>query len=513
MRIPGRILLAIARLRNAQLDRRCADPRPLQTAQLMRSVRYAERTRFGREHGFDSIDTVAEYQKRVPLRKYDAFQPYIARAMKGEANVLWPGRTRYFGMSGGTTGGNKYLPISRETIRRQQRGGFDPLASYLKWSDDGAILGGYAIMLGGTSTLATLDSGAKVGDNTGIMANHMPWIARRMYRPSPRTRAITDWDAKISQLVRESIEDDVRLIAGTPSWFPGLFDRLIQEAHRRGRQASSVLDLWPNLRLLTGGGVNYQPYRPLIETRLGREIAYVDVYNATEGGIMGVQDRPDDLAMRLIPDAGVFYEFIPIDAIDSEPSPRLPMWEVKPNQVYALVVSNASGLWSYVIGDCLKFVDCFPHRFVFEGRIGGFLNVTGEHVSQGELDRAMQRACDAFKVRVRDYSVTTEVGAGDSHGTRHVYLVEFDGSIPELEPFSRTIDDDLKAYNGDYAAHRSSPLGLIEPVVRSLQNGAFDRWMKSRGKLGGQNKVPRVLGDPDLKSGLEVFALLPASSN
>ncbi len=488
----GHGVLAAALARGSTLERRSLDPRASQERALRRLVERGRRTCFGRAHRFEEIDSVEAFRARVPIHRYADLKPWFERALAGERDVTWPGRIRYFGMSSGTTAGNKYLPISTDSVRQQQRGGFEPVASYLRWTRDAGLMGGRFLMLGGTSQLERHPSGALIGDNTGVMANHMPRLVRSQYLPTPETRAIADWDAKIRTIAREAVDEDVRVVAGTPSWFPGLFDAVMEAASRRGPRVTSIYDVWPNLRLITGGGIGYEAYRPLIEARLGERLPYVDVYNATEGGIMGVQDRRDQPAMLLLPDNGLFYEFIPLSELDRERPTRHSLWEVARGEVYAIAVSTMSGIWAYTIGDCLRFTETFPHRFVFEGRTAAFLNVTGEHVSQGELERAVRRAAQQLAVTVAEFTVSADVGVDGASATQHVYFLEVDGRAPEPSRFAELIDQDIQALNGDYAAHRTG-LGLRAPVVRYVPRGTFHEFMKARGKLGGQNKIPRVV--------------------
>jgi hypothetical protein len=495
MSVFGRTVLGAAIARIDLLRSRACDPRRSQERALLRLVERACSTTFGRAHGFRAIGSIEAFRDRVPVRSYAELDPWFARARAGEPNVVWPGRVRYFGMSSGTTAGNKYVPISRASVKQQQRGGFLPLASYLAATRNAAVTGGKFLLLGGSSKLEERAGGILVGDNTGIMAHHVPRVVRAKYLPRPETRAISEWDAKILAVAREAVTEDVRVIAGTPSWFSGLFDAVCDEARRRGKRARHVRDVWPNLELLTGGGISFEPYRAFVEERVGGAVAYVDVYNATEGGIMGVQDRLELREMLLVPDDGVFYEFIPADEA-SAPSPkRLSIWEVEVGQTYAIAVSTMSGLFAYRIGDCVRFTSAFPHRFVFEGRLGGFLNVAGEHVSQGEIERAVRRAAIACGWTIAEFTVGSEVRTSS---TAHVYYLELAGMrdppAAERERFAAIVDADLREGNGDYDAHRVA-LGLSLPDVRIVPPGTFYAFMKARSKLGGQHKVPRVLAN------------------
>lgn len=502
MSLLGHGLIAAALTRGALLDRRSLEPRSCQLATLRSLLRRARDTQFGRQHGFATIRDEHAFRKQLPLRDYAGLLPWLSRAIAGEPDIVWPGVIPYFGMSSGTTGGNKYLPISRDLVQRQQRGGFDPIAAYLRAGGERDLLDRKAILLGSTPNLEARAGGVLVGDNTGIMARHMPRWVRHKHLPSPKVRALANWDRKIEALALEAFDRDVRLVAGTPAWFAGLFDEVLRVARRHGRKADTVLDVWPRLRLLTGGGVRYEPYRPLIEARLGRHVPYVDVYNATEGGIMGVQDRLDDPSMRLLPDNGVFYEFIPIETL-SQPEPdRLSLWDVEPNGTYAVALSTPSGLFGYLLGDCLRFVSTFPHRFLFQGRTSAFLNVCGEHVSQGELERAVSAACREQTLSLVDFTVNPRVGASQPSAAEHVYFVECEGAPVDATALARTIDGQLAAGNEDYRVHRETARALASPRVELLARGSFTRWMRDRGKLGGQHKIPRVIEDPQLAAAL-----------
>lgn len=455
----------------------------------------AARTAFGRAHHLGEVRDHTDLKDRLRVMQYEEMEPWILRARDGEPDVIWPGRVWYFGRSSGTSSGaNKILPITADAVAQQRRGGFDPVAAWLRWTGDTALFDGKAILLGGSSALERLPSGAWSGVNTGIMANHIPFFVQHVYLPSPAVRQLHDWDEKLDRLVAESVDADVRLVAGTPSWFPGLFDRLLDAARARGRPAATVRDVWPNLRLLTGGGINFEPYRALLEQRFGGPVPYVDVYNSTEAGVMGVQDRADDRTMLLLPDAGTFYEFVPLDqALDPDP-PRLALWEVEPDVPYAVLVTTLNGLYAYALGDVLRFTSTTPPRFVFEGRTAAFLNIHGEKLSQRALERTIRELAAAEGLELADFTVTATFDArGAPH---HVWWIEPRGVRPDPARLARRIDAILKASSPIYASHRRGAEGLQEPFVHLVPEGGFHRWMRALGRLGGQNKVPRVVQDP-----------------
>jgi len=507
-------LLTLAHARAFQLERRTQRGalRKHQEGTLRRLLEKARHTAFGREHGFTYVRDVAEFRRRVPLRTYRELSPWCTRVMAGEPDVLWPGKIPYCAMTSGTTAGNKYLPISLDSIKQQQRGGFEPVAAYLRAGGARDVLGGAVMLLGSTTSLELKPSGVLVGDNTGIMARHVPQALRSKQLPSEPVRGILSWDDKMRALAKEAVTRDVRMIGGTPAWFTGLFDAVLEEAAQRGMRADGILDIWPRLRLLTGGGVRYAPYRALIEARLGtghgQNVPYLDVYNATEGGIMAVQDQLDEPLMRVLPDAGVFYEFVPLDELTSSAPRRLSLWDVEPGGVYALAVSTPSGLFAYVIGDCLRFHSVFPHRVTFEGRTAAFLNVCGEHVSQAELERAVSRACQEQAAVLAEFTVSPSVS--ERSVVRHRYFVECEahGPAPDPERMASAIDAEIALGNEDYGTHRRTALSLAAPEVQLLPRGAFEKFMRARKKLGGQHKIPRVIEDPNSVAQLLQFAQL-----
>jgi hypothetical protein len=497
----GGAVVAAARLRGSILQARARTPRTAQERVLRALVTRARATSFGRAHDFVHVHSARDFCDRVPLRRYADLAPWLDRALVGEPDVIWPGRIPYFAWSSGTTGGIKYLPISHDAVAQQRRGGFEPIATYLRATGDRSLFAGPSILLGGTTALERRDHGIRVGTNTGIMALNMPWFVRHQQRPTPRVAVLTSWDEKISAIARASVHEDVRMVAGCPSWFPAFFDRVLQIARVR-----TVREVWPNLRLLTGGGIHYAPYRSVIEAKVGARIPYVETYNATEGGILGVHDGLHDEDMLLLPDSGVFYELVPVAELDLPRPTRLPLWEAIVGEVYALVVSTSSGLFGYVIGDCIRFTGAFPHRFVFEGRVGGFLNLAGELLSQGEIDRAVARACTLHETSLTDFTVGADLDHGGA--ARHVFFLEATCASPQR--LASTIDADLAAQNGDYAAHRSVDDSLKPPVVRIVPAGTFHTWMRERGQLGGQHKVPRLL-DATMRASFEAVARGAAS--
>ena len=367
MGIGGTCFWLAAHARIAQLRRRARDPRTSQLRTLRTLVTRAMNTAFGRHHDFALIHDHRIFRMRVPIRRHAALAPWFAQARAGERDVSWPGRIPYVARTRGTTADAKSFPLSMESIAQKQRGAFDAVAAYVAGSGDRSLTDGKWLFLGGSNALETLPNGIRTGDTTGIMANHIPWLAQGIQLPRPR--GITDGEERLARIARECLDEDVRLVAGCPSEWPALFELLLEEARARKRKPRSLRSIWPNLRVLIGGGASYAPYREELDALAGGPIPYVETYVATEGGILGVRDRLDDAAMLLLPDNGVFYELVPFEELQSLQPTRLPLWEAERDVVYALVVSTMSGIFACSMGDCIRFVETFPHRFVFERRV------------------------------------------------------------------------------------------------------------------------------------------------
>lgn len=490
-------------LASRRLDRLRAhalDPRPVQAALLLRWVREASSTRFGREHGFGEVSDVASYQRAVPLRDYAAFQHYIQRSLAGDADVLWPGRTPFFALSSGTTSGEKYLPVTAETIRLNRGGGWDSMVPYLAQWPTADLFGGKFLFLGGSTSLRS-HGAAWIGDNTGIMARHIPSLLRRFHSPGIEVMAEPEWEKKITETADRAIDHDVRMICGVPSWLVLLAERVLERARSRRRRVQSLADVWPRLELLVHGGTAFGPYRRRFEELLGKEICTIDTYSASEGGMLAVQDHAGQSAMLPIADRGAFFEFVPTSELGADRPPRLLLHEVVPEVDYAVAVTTPSGLWSYLLGDVVRFTPTRPRRLTFTGRTAQTLNAFGEHVSGGELERAVMDAAATLGLAVREFAVAAHFPDGSSPRGRHVFYVELERGLADPARLAAELDRRIRDGNEDYAAHRSRGFGLATPEVRITPRGSFYRWMAERGKLGGQNKVPRVLS-PEHERGL-----------
>ncbi|MBS1152769.1 MAG: putative auxin-regulated protein [Myxococcaceae bacterium] len=494
----GSALWAAAKVRVLQWNRIAASPSRLQKVQeqtLLAHVRACAPTEFGRAHHFDTIRSYADYAERVPLRIYADFEPYLERMRKGERNILYPGFIEYYGHSSGssnTTAAHKYLPISPEQIRWQQRAGFDIVARYLDLSGDKRLTGGYMLGLL-PPALIRKDGPVGISSNPGLMQLHMPSAAKMIQLPQPPVRDIEIYDQKLNAMAEAYLDYDVRGITGTTCWFSIFFDRLIATARARGRNVSTVAEIWPNLHALFGGGVHAGPYRQIINERMGRPITLIDNYNATEGGLFAATDRSDDHGMLMIPDRGVFFEFVLRADHGRADAKRVPLWKVEPGVDYSIAVTTASGLFSYYMGDVIRFNSVFPHRMEFAGRTGGVLSVTQELTSFIELERAVSEATRVNPCSLVDFTASSEVGIDGTAKGRYLFFVEFDRAPADLQSFTTSVDKELCLQNRVYREHRAKDVAILSPVVIALPKGSTGRFMQEMGMNSVQNKFPRII--------------------
>jgi hypothetical protein len=485
-----------ARARNARLRRAAASAAGCQHRVLRTLLRRAERTRFGREHGFDSIDSPEQFRRRVPIRDYVAYLPWVERMLQGQSDVCWPGRVKQFAKTSGTTAGDKNIPVTREMQRANTRAAL-ALFSYYARRGPGRLkrlMRGKLLFLGGSTALATTSSGALVGDLSGIATGSIRGPLADHYEPGLEIALLDDWEEKIQRVAQRVARRDIRFVTGMPSWVKILFDRVCL---LRGVDPSGGISrVWPNLQLLVHGGVNFAPYRATFEGyfREDHGLDYLEVYPASEGFI-AIQAEADSGAMELQVDNGIYYEFVPLDQWHGPGAPRLGLEEVQPGVAYSVVISTNAGLWAYDIGDVVRFVSVDPPRILFAGRNKLFINAFGENVIAEQLCEAVARAAELTGASVLEFTAGPTWPAGDKPG-RHEYAVEF--SAPPAggcEAFAARLDEKLRQLNNDYDTKRGGDLGMRPPLVRSLPPGAFYAWMKRCGKLGGQHKVPTCAND------------------
>lgn len=495
------LLRAYARRRLAALARQ--DPAATQFRELQRLLERARNTRFGIAHSFGGIRKVAEYQERVRLRRWEEFwRDWWSSPFPRLHDVSWPGTIPCFANTSGTTGGaTKRIPVSRAMLRANRRAALDVLVFHIANRPQSRVLAGRNFLLGGSTALEQLAPGITAGDLSGLAAADIPAWARSRTFPPRDLALIEDWERKIATLAPLSLAAQITSISGTPSWLLLFFEHL-----DRLRPGARLCDLYPDLELLVHGGVGFAPYRAAFAAWLdGSRAETREVYPASEGFI-AIADRGDGEGLRLLLDNGIFYEFVRPEDLDTPLPERRWIADADLGVEYALVLSTNAGLWSYVVGDTVTLIERDPPRLLVTGRVSWSLSVAGEHLVGQELDAGVAAAARAVGGTVADYTAAAlPPEAADPRGG-HLFIVELDGiSGDRADEFSAALDTALARLNADYAAHRKGGYGMRAPRIVLVPPGTFAAWMRTRGKLGGQNKVPRVISDPTLLDSLHRF--------
>lgn len=453
-------------------------------------LRQAAETRFGRDHDFAAIRTIADYQQRVPLREYEAFwKEYWQPSFPHLTNVTWPGQVPYLALSSGTTSGaTKFVPVSKAMLTSNRRAALTSLAWFHANSPDAVLFSGRMFFLGGSTDLRCPDPGfpqTRAGDLSAIASRTIHPILRPYIYPPPAVALLADWDEKLDRLARPSIHEPVTLVSGVPSWLLVLFERLRQLTGRE-----QIVDIWPSLRVVVHGGTRFDPYRALFRRVVGECIPFLETYPASEGFIAAEDPRYG--LLRLIPDHGVFFEFVPVGELGQDRPTRHTIAEIVRGVQYAVVLTTCAGLWSYILGDTVCFERREPPLLRFTGRTRQYLSAFGEHLIGEEVERAITEAANATGVDVTDFHVGPVFSDSAEVSGRHRFLVEFAQPPTVVAEFTRVLDEALCRINEDYRAHRAGELALGGPEVIAVRTGGFAEWMRSRGKLGGQHKVPRL---------------------
>lgn len=488
-------LLAAAPINIWRWDRALGAIETTQRHLLSRLLRRSRGTVYGRELGFSRIRTYEDFARDVPIGDYDHFAPYIERMKAGEANVLLPERVRYFGNSSGSSdaGRSKWLPISNAQIAHTQRAGADALMRYLAWRKDGEFLRGFTLGLFHPVDL-TPHGDVILTTNPVLMTTKIPLFARPLYLPDQARNQIADYDAKMTAIAERYLNWDIRAVTGTTCWFPVLFERVLQVARAGGRRVRNVGEIWPNLRVLLGGGVSAAPYLPLIRELVGSDVALVDTYNATEGGIFASTDFTGARGMLMLPHRGTFFELVPVEHIHDAKPPRVPLWKVERDRVYAIVVTTSSGLFAYKLGDLVRFPALDPLRIEFVGRLAGCLSITQELATHSDIEEAVRFARTQCPCHLVEFGAAGEVGIGGSSKSRYLLFVEFGaGAEPDLDAFARAFDEGMRRANRVYGEHRGVALEL--PRVVPLVAGGAKKLMHEVTRGNFQGKFPRILDE------------------
>jgi hypothetical protein len=461
-------------------------------------IKAGKNTDFGREHHFGEINSYEEFVQAVPVRDYEQFRKYIDLIKDGKHNVLWKGQPIYFAKTSGTTSGVKYIPISRDSISNHINSARNALLCYIAETGNHLFTNGKMIFLSGSPELERV-GGIPTGRLSGIVNHHIPSYLRTNQLPSYETNCIEDWETKLDRIVEETRNMDMTLISGIPPWMQMYFDRLMQVTGKK------VGDIFPNFSVLVHGGVNFEPYKAKLFDSIGRKVDSIETFPASEG-FFAFQDSQKEEGLLLNSDSGIFFEFIPAQEIHTENPRRISLQEVKVGEQYALVVNNNAGLWGYNIGDTVKFLSVNPYRLQVTGRIKHFISAFGEHVIGEEVEYSLMKAAADEGVRITEFTVAPMIQQGNGRSF-HEWFVEFEQEPTDMTSFTQKVDNNLRSKNIYYDDLIRG--GILQPlVIRTLRKNAFIDYMKSVGKLGGQNKVPRLSNERILAAAMEPYVVM-----
>jgi len=473
-------------------------PQKAQNEVFRNLIKEGKKTLFGKDHNFHSISTYADFKKEVPLVDFEGLKHYIEKVKQGQPDILWPGLPIYFCKTSGTTSGAKFIPISKESIHNHINSAKLALLSYVHETGKADFIDGKLIFLQGSPVLG--ETGAiSTGRLSGIVAHHVPSYLQKNRMPTFETNSIDDWEQKVDSIVEETMTADLRLISGIPSWVQMYFERLIEKTGE-----IDIRSIFPNFSLFVYGGVNYEPYRPIFDKLIGSKIPSVETYPASEGFI-AFQNSQKDKGLLLVINDGIFYEFIPSEEAHSENPTRLSLNEVELNKNYAIVLNTNAGLWGYVIGDLVKFTSLKPYKIVVTGRIKHFTSAFGEHVIAEEVEGAIQVGLEKTKAQIKEFHVAPFISPEEGL-PYHEWFIEFVNEPSDIDLFIKTVDEELQIRNPYYKDLIKGKI-LRPLVITKIKPNGFIDFMKSRGKLGGQNKVPRLSDDRTIAKELEKYAI------
>jgi len=458
-------------------------------------IAQAQNTTFGKDHNFSNIKSYEDFKKQVPIRDYEALKPYVEKVVAGESDILWKGKPLYFAKTSGTTSGVKYIPLTKESMPMHISAARNALLMYIAETKKADFVNGKMIFLQGSPELDE-KNGIKTGRLSGIAAHYIPSYLTKNRLPSWETNCIEDWETKIEAIVDETINENMTLISGIPSWVQMYFEKLVE------RSGKKVGDIFPNFNLFVYGGVNFEPYRNKFEDLIGRKVDTIELFPASEG-FFAYQDSQNEKGMLLLVDNGMFYEFIPSEEFFEENLSRFSLADVKIGVNYVLILNTNAGLWGYDIGDTVEFVSLNPHRIKVTGRIKHFISAFGEHVIGSEVENAINSQTTGTTIAINEFTVAPQI-TPESGLPYHEWFIEFDNKPEDLDDFARKIDAALQQQNSYYFDLISGKI-LRSLKITLIEKGGFNKYMKSIGKLGGQNKVPRLSNDRKIADELIKF--------
>ena len=483
----------LARMRLWRIEAWVQHPIASQREVLQDLVTSAQYTEFGRKYNFSSLFSTRDFKRAVPIHEYDDLKPYIQRMMDGEENILWNTPIRWFAKSSGTTSDkSKFIPISEESLEDcHYKGAKDTLTMYYNFNPDSDLLTGKGLVIGGSHTINQVNEEIHYGDLSAVLLQNSPVWGQWIRTPELSIALMDEWETKIEKLAETTIAENVTSISGVPTWTMVLFKRILQITGK-----SCIAEVWPSLELYIHGGVSFTPYREQFRKIIGKDIYYIDSYNASEG-FFAAQDKPGEDGMLLYLDHGVFMEFMPFEEYGKEDPQTIGLKDVETGKNYAPVISTNGGLWRYLLGDTIQFTTLYPFRIKVSGRLKHFINAFGEEVIVDNTDKAVSMACEKTGAIVNDYTAAPVYFSDNGNGA-HEWLVEFDKEPASLDDFTLELDKALQSINSDYEAKRYKDIALHQPLLHIMPKGLFNEWLKSKGKLGGQHKVPRLSNERSL---------------
>ena len=496
MSIKAHLSKLLARIVYSRTQKWANKPLESQKKVFQDLIESAKSTAFGKDHHFDKIENFFDFQERVPVRDYEGLKHYVERIKEGEKDILWPGKPLYFAKTSGTTSGAKYIPITKESMPYHVEAARNALLLYIHETGNTSFVDGKMIFLQGSPEMEEIN-GIQLGRLSGIVAHYVPGYLQRNRMPSWETNCIDDWETKVDAIVDETLVEDMRLISGIPSWMLMYFERVVQQTGKK------IKDVWPNFSLFVNGGVAFEPYRAKFEEMIGKSIDTLELYPASEG-FFAYQDSQKEQGLLLLLNQGIFYEFIPADQFFEENPPRLTIGEVELGVNYALVISTNAGLWGYNIGDTVQFVSKDPYRIIVSGRIKHYTSAFGEHVIASEVEAALKSAVKETDARVVEFTVAPQIAPKEGL-PYHEWLIEFDHKPTNIDHFAALIDESMQKKNIYYADLIKGKV-LRPLVITPIKPGGFTEYMKSIGRLGGQNKVSRLSNDRKIADVLREFS-------
>lgn len=468
--------------------------KPIETQQrvFQELIASAAGTEFGKDHDFISINSHADFVKRVPIRDYEALKPYVEKVVAGQENILWKGKPIYFAKTSGTTSGSKYIPITKESMPSHVEAARNAILMYIHETGNAKFVDGKMIFLQGSPILKE-QNGIQLGRLSGIVAHYVPKYLQKNRLPSLKTNCIEDWETKVDAIVEETLPENMTIISGIPSWVQMYFEKLQLKTGKK------VGDIFKNFNLFIFGGVNYEPYRAKFENLIGRKVDSIELYPASEG-FFAFQDKQNEKGMLLQLNSGIFYEFIKADEFFNDKPKRITIKDIEVGVNYVMIISTNAGLWAYNIGDTVEFTSTKPYRVIVSGRIKHFISAFGEHVIGKEVEQAMQEATLNSTIRVSEFTVAPQINPNEGL-PYHEWFVEFENEPENLSALAKKIDESLQKQNSYYFDLIKGK--VLQPLkITKVKKGGFQDYMKSVGKLGGQNKIPRLSNDRKI---VEVF--------